>query len=78
MGYKTPGHPEIDVTPGVDLSTGPLGQGFASAVGMALGEKILENKFVIPSSSPILANKSVIFNIRQLIQHAFDTTLGLF
>ena len=60
MGYKTPGHPEIDVTPGVDLSTGPLGQGFASAVGMALGEKILENKFVIPSSSPILANKSVI------------------
>lgn len=35
----TPGHPEYNKTPGVDMSTGPLGEGFASAVGMAMGQK---------------------------------------
>jgi len=38
---KTPGHPELNTTPGVDMSTGPLGQGFASSVGIALGERYL-------------------------------------
>lgn len=42
---KTPGHPEIDRTPGVDMGTGPLGQGIATAVGMALAEKLLAKKF---------------------------------
>lgn len=39
---KTPGHPEVFITPGVDVSTGPLGQGIATAVGLALGEKMLK------------------------------------
>lgn len=42
---KTPGHPEVDITPGVETTTGPLGQGLANAVGMALSEKMLAQRF---------------------------------
>lgn len=42
---KTPGHPEADRCPGIDFGTGPLGQGIATAVGMALAEKMLAHRF---------------------------------
>jgi transketolase len=48
MHSKTPGHPEVDVTPGVETTTGPLGQGIANAVGMALSEYLLASEFNKP------------------------------
>src|SRR6478735_1302762 len=47
-GSRTPGHPESHLTPGVEASTGPLGQGLANAVGMAIGEAHLAARYNRP------------------------------
>src|SRR5882724_9013626 len=52
-GSKTPGHPEYGMTPGVEITTGPLGQGFANGVGMAMGAAHLASRFNKPDFSLI-------------------------
>ena len=57
---RTPGHPEVDVTPGVETTTGPLGQGLANAVGMALAEKLLAAEFNRPGHA-IVDHRTYVF-----------------
>ena len=60
LDSKTPGHPEYGVTPGVDCSTGPLGQGFATAVGMAMAEANLRTRYNIDKKEVIDFNTYVL------------------
>jgi len=50
---KTPGHPEVGYTPGIETTTGPLGQGVTNAVGMALAEKLLAQEFNRPGHNVV-------------------------
>jgi len=56
---KTPGHPEYGYTPGVETTTGPLGQGIANAVGFALGERVLASRFNRPGHEIVNHNTYV-------------------
>src|SRR5450631_2046768 len=56
----TPGHPEVGVTPGVETTTGPLGQGLANAVGMALAERLLAAEFNRPGHA-IVDHRTYVF-----------------
>jgi len=60
MHSKTPGHPEYGYAPGVETTTGPLGQGFANSVGFALAEKILASRFN-KSDSKIIDHNTYVF-----------------
>ena len=60
MGSITAGHPEYGMTPGVETTTGPLGQGLTNAVGMALAEKVLAKEFNKPGL-PIVDHKTWVF-----------------
>ncbi len=60
LDSKTPGHPEVGRTPGVETTTGPLGQGLANAVGMALAEALLAREFNTPEQR-IVDHRTYVF-----------------
>ena len=60
LNSKTPGHPEIDKTPGVECTTGPLGQGLATSVGISLAREILSSNYKCPDSKSLFNFKTYV------------------
>jgi transketolase len=63
LGAATPGHPEYGDTPGVELTTGPLGQGFAHGVGMALGARMTRAQFAGDASGEAVPGDHFVYGI---------------
>ncbi len=67
-GSRTPGHPERGHTPGIEITTGPLGQGFANAVGMAIAERFLADRYNRPGHKVVDHNIYVICSDGDLME----------
>ena len=77
---RTPGHPEFGYTPGVETTTGPLGQGLANDVGFALAEKVLGAQFNLPGHHIVDHDTSVVLGDgrrREGISHVVGSLAGI-
>jgi transketolase len=68
LGSRTPGHPEYGETPGVEVTTGPLGQGFGHAVGMALAGRLTRARFAFEDAGPGLHHVYVVASDGDLME----------
>ena len=61
VGSRTPGHPEYGHTDGVETTTGPLGQGIATAIGMAIAERMAAARYNVAGTEPVVDHRTWIF-----------------